>query len=172
MDWASILEPSLPVAELVVRGSVLFLGLTFILRLTGQRESGALALTDLLVIVLLAEAVSHAFAPDSTSVTDGLILVVTILAWSVVLDALAYKFPSVRKILKPSKRPLIENGQLNKRLMRREFMSRQEIEAQLRLQGIENLDQVKYAFMEPNGMISAFRKDGGEADPTPQPPAS
>ena len=171
MDWASMLEPSLPVAELVVRGSLLFLGLTFILRLTGQRESGALALTDLLVVVLLAEAVSHAFAPDSTSVTDGLILVVTILAWSVVLDALAYKFPSVRKVLKPSKRPLIENGQLNKRLMRREFMSRQEIEAQLRLQGIEDLDQVKYAFMEPNGMISAFRK-GGEASPTPPPPAS
>ncbi|NMR28755.1 DUF421 domain-containing protein [Crystallibacter degradans] len=172
MDWASILDPSLPVAELVVQGSLLFLGLTFILRLTGQRESGSLALTDLLVVVLLAEAVSHAFAPDSTSVTDGLILVVTILAWSVVLDAVAYKFPSVRKILKPSKRSLIENGQLNKHLMRREFMGREEIEAQLRLQGIENLDQVKYAFMEPNGMISTFRKDGGEADPTPQPPAS
>jgi uncharacterized membrane protein YcaP (DUF421 family) len=172
MDWASILEPSLPIAELVVRGSLLFLGLTFILRLTGQRESGALALTDLLVIVLLAEAVSHAFAPDSTSVTDGLILVLTILAWSVALDAVAYKFPAVRKILKPSKRPLIENGQLNKRLMRREFMSRQEIEAQLRLHGIENLDQVKYAFMEPIGMISAFRKDGGESGPTPPPPTS
>jgi uncharacterized membrane protein YcaP (DUF421 family) len=172
LDWASILEPSLPVAELVLRGTLIFLGLTVLLRLTGQRESGSLALTDLLVIVLLAEAVSHAFAPESTSVTDGLVVVVTILVWSVTLDALAYKFPAVRRILKPGKKPLIENGRLNKHLMRREFMTRQEIEAQLRLQGIEDLDQVRCAYMEPNGMISAFRKDSGTAHPTtPRPPA-
>ena len=168
MDWASILEPSLPVAELILRGTLIFLGLTVLLRLAGQRESGSLALTDLLVIVLLAEAVSHAFAPDSTSVTDGFVVVVTILAWSVILDALAYKFPRLRRILKPSKKPLIENGRLNKHLMRREFMTRQEIEAQLRLQGIEDLDHVQCAYMEPNGMISAFRKDGGQVDPTPE----
>ena len=172
MNWTAVLEPSLPPAELILRGTLIFLGMTVLLRLTGQRESGSLALTDLLVIVLLAEAVSHAFAPESTSVTDGFILVVTILAWSAALDALAYRFPRLRKALKPSKRPLIENGQLNKHLMRREFMTRQEIEAQLRLQGIENLDQVQRAYMEPNGMISAFRKDAGEVDPTPKTPTT
>lgn len=168
MNWAALLEPSLSPLELILRGTLIFLGLTILLRIAGQRESGSLALTDLLVIVLLAEAVSHAFAPESASVTDGFILVVTILVWSVALDALAYRSPRVRRILKPSKKPLIENGRLNKHLMRREFMTRQEIEAQLRLQGIEHLDQVRCAYMEPNGMISAFRKDGGEVEPTPK----
>ena len=159
-------------AELILRGTLIFLGLTVLLRVTGQRESGSLALTDLLVIVLLAEAVSHAFAPDSTSITDGFVVVVTILVWSVVLDALAYRFPRVRRLLKPSKKPLIEDGRLNKHLMWREFMTLQEIEAQLRLQGIEDLDHVQCAYMEPNGMISAFRKDGGTTDPRPRPPAT
>jgi uncharacterized membrane protein YcaP (DUF421 family) len=168
MDWAALLEPSVSPLELIVRGSLIFLGLTVLLRITGQRESGSLALTDLLVLVLLAEAVSHAFAPESASVTDGFILVITILVWSVALDALAYRFPRFRRVLKPSKKPLIENGQLNKHLMKREFMTHQEIEAQLRLQGIEHLDQVRFAYMEPNGMISAFRKDGGQVDPTPE----
>jgi uncharacterized membrane protein YcaP (DUF421 family) len=170
MDWAAVFDPSLPVPETVLRGTVIFLGLTVLLRLTGHRESGSLALTDLLVIVLLAEAVSH--APDSTSVTDGFILIVTILVWSVVLDAIAYRFGFMRRVLKPSKRPLIENGRLNKHLMRHEFITCQEIEAQLRLQGIEDLDAVDCPYIEPNGMISAFRKDGGTPGPVPHPPPS
>ena len=172
MDWASILEPSLPVPELIVRGTIIFLGLTIVLRLTGQREAGSLALTDLLVIVLVAQAVAGGLAPESTSVTDGFVLVVTILAWSVILDAFAYRFAPVRRLLKPSRRPLIEDGKINRHLMRREFMTREEVEAQLRLQGIESLDEVKRAYMEPNGMISAFRKNGEAPEPTPHPPAT
>ncbi len=170
MDWAFIFEPSLPLLELVVRGTLIFLGLTACLRLTGQRESGSLALTDLLVIVLLAQALAHAFAPGSTSITDGFILVAVILLWSVALDALAYRFPRVRRIVKPHKRPLIQDGQLNKHLMHREFISRDEIEAQLRLQGIGSVEEVAAAYLEPNGMISAFRKDNGDVKPSQRPP--
>ncbi|MDI2098515.1 hypothetical protein QF206_06010 [Klugiella sp. YN-L-19] len=83
MDWASIFVPSIPVLESVVRGSLVVIGLTILLRITGQRESGSLALTDLLVIVLIAQAIGQGLAPESTSITDGFISVLTILAWSI-----------------------------------------------------------------------------------------
>ncbi|WP_217424001.1 DUF421 domain-containing protein [Agromyces sp. Marseille-P2726] len=169
MDIASIFEVS-SVWDLFLRGTLIFLGLTVFVRLTGQREAGSLALTDLLVVVLLASAVGHAFAPESTSVTDALILAATILGWSVALDALAYRFPWLRKVLKPSKRPLIDDGELNRHQMRREFLTREEVEAQLRLQGIESIDEVRVAYLEANGMISAFRKDDAPTAPTPNPP--
>lgn len=169
MDWSSIFALSTPVLELVVRGTVLFLGLTVMLRFTGQREAGSLALTDLMVVLLVAQAVAHAFAPGSTSVTDGFILAATVLIWSVILDALTYRFPWIRKLLKPSRKPLIEDGQLNRHRMRREFLTREEIEAQLRLQGIEDIEHVSRAYMEPNGMISAFPKRDGTPSPAPDP---
>ncbi|WP_422785370.1 YetF domain-containing protein [Ruicaihuangia caeni] len=75
-------------------------------------------------------------------------------------------------MLKPSKQPLIENGPPNKHAMRRQFLSRAELDAQLRLQGIEDIQHVRVAYLEPNGMISAFRKDAGDVEPTPRPPES
>lgn len=169
MDWAAILAPAYPFPELVIRGTLIFLALTLLLRVTGQREAGALALTDLLVVILVAQAFAHSFAPDSTSVTDGLVLGITILGWSVALDALAYRFPRLRRIVKPRRKPLIEDGKLNRHSMRREFMLREEVETQLRLQGINSIDEVSRAYLEPNGMISAFRVDDAPPDPTPRP---
>lgn len=168
MDWVAIFGPALPILELVIRGTLIFVTLTALLRLTGQREAGSLALTDLLVVVLVAQAFAHAFAPNSTSVTDGVVLAATILIWSVAMDALAYRFPRLRRVLKPHRKPLIEDGRPNHRVMRREFMLREELEAQLRLQGIRSIEEVKYAYLEPNGMISAFPHEGGP-DPTPHP---
>lgn len=88
-----------------------------LLRVTGQREAGSLASADLLVVILVAQSVAHAFAPDSTSITDGFILVTTILVLSVLLDSLAYRFTFMRRILK---------GEVNHHLLRREFLTRQE----------------------------------------------
>lgn len=88
------------------------------------------------------------------------------------LDAVAYRFTFMRKLLKPSNKPLIEDGEVNKHLLRQEFLTHPKLEAQLRLQGIENIREVRCAYMEPNGMINAFREDGQQPGPTPAPPQS
>lgn len=169
MDWAALFDPSLPIAVSIVRGTVVFLALTVLMRITGQREAGALAITDLLVVVLVAEAVAHGLVSDSTTVTDGLIVVAVVLAWSVALDALAYRFPGFRKVLKPDRRPLILDGEINWRRMRREFLTREELEAQLRLHGIQRVEDVERAYLEPSGMISAFRRSDHTSEDAPHP---
>lgn len=158
-DWGAIFLVTTPVGEIFVRGTVTYLALLLMMRVAGQRESGGLGITDVLLVVLVAQATAGGLTGDSRSVTDGLLLVVTILMWSIVVDAVAYRWPRAADLLKARPRPLIDDGRLNHKVMRREFMTREEVLTQLRLHGIEDPSLVKRAYLEPNGMISVVRRD-------------
>lgn len=170
-DWGTILLPSRPLLELVVRGTVVFLALLAMMRIVGQRESGGLGLTDLLVVVLVAEAASGGLQGESTAVGDGLVLVAVIFFWSVLVDALAYRFPRFSRVVKARPRTLIEDGRPNRRVMRREFMTDEELLTQLRLHGLEDVAEVRRALLEPNGMVSVLGGDRAEPDQADQHPA-
>ena len=172
MNLVEVLTPGAPVAELILRGTLVFLGLMLCLRVVGQREAGGLGLTDLLVVVLIVDAASAGLTGDAASIGDGFILVGTILFWSIALDALSYRWPRLGRILKARPKPLIEDGRLNRRVMRRELMTDVEVYAQLRLHGIEELEQVHRAYLEPNGMISVVPVAGDETSNPPESPAT
>jgi len=162
--------PTTPVLEIVLRGTLLYLALVMMIRIVGQRESGGLTVTDLLVVVLVGEAVAHSMSTDYLSIPEALILEATLLFWSVALDAAAYRFPRLGRVLKARPRPLIEDGEVNQRALRREFLSRDELNAQLRLQGVKDVSEVHRAYLEPNGMISVFKRDSDNEQPAPEPP--
>jgi uncharacterized membrane protein YcaP (DUF421 family) len=169
MEWQSMFEPSIPLLEAFIRGTVMFLVLFLLMRVVGQRESGALGLTDVLLVVLVAEAASVGLHGEAETITDALVVVAAILFWSVAVDALAYRFPRLAPLLKARPRQLISNGELNRKVMRREFMNEDEVLSQLRLHGIEDIAQVERACLEPNGMISVLRRDHAGTEPV-QPP--
>jgi len=162
---------SAPIAEILVRGTVMFLALFAMMRVTGKREAGAHSLTDLLVVVLVAEAAAHGMAGDSRAIPDSVLLVGTILFWSVAIDALAYRWAPLARVLKSRPAPLIVDGEINQRALRREFMSRDELMEQLRLHGVTDVGSVARAYLEPNGMVSVIRRDGKEVDEPAKPPA-
>jgi uncharacterized membrane protein YcaP (DUF421 family) len=155
-DWESIFVPAAPPAESVVRGTVTFLVLLVLIRAVGQRESGGLGLTDVLIFVLVAQAAGPALSPAHATLTDGIVVVVTVLFWSVAVDGIAYRFPGFARLAKARPKLLIADGELNTHVMRREFMSRDEIYSHLRLHGIEDMNRVRRAYLEPNGMISVL----------------
>lgn len=165
-DFDGLFAVTAPPLELVMRGTLTFLALVVLMRLVGQRESGGLGLTDLLVVVLVADAASAGLTGDSESIGDGLLLVLTVLFWSVALDAAAYRWPAFARLVKARPRPLIRDGQLNRAALRREFMTHEELMAQLRLHGIDDTAIVRRAYIEPNGMISVLTDD---EDPTEEP---
>ncbi len=142
------------------------------MRIVGQRESGGLGITDVLLVVLVAEAVAPGLHGGARTVADGLLLVATILLWSVAMDALAYRWPSLGRLIKARPRPLIEQGRVNPRVLRREFMTHEEVLSQLRLHGIEDPAQVERAYIEPNGMVSLIRRDRSEPDEPIRPEAA
>jgi uncharacterized membrane protein YcaP (DUF421 family) len=142
------------------------------MRVVGQREAGGLGVTDILVVVLVAEAAAAGLHGDASSVTDGLLLVATILFWSIAFDAIAYRWPRLERVIKAQPRLLIKDGAVNPQVLRRELMSRAELLSQLRLHGIEDPAEVERAYLEPTGMISIIRRDRSEPDEPVRPEAA
>ena len=157
IDWPGIFTPRVSLVELVVRATIMYFVLFGLLRFVMKRQAGGISMTDVLVIVLLAEVTGNGFAANYTSVVEGAVLAGTILLWSYLLQWAASRFPAVERILTPPTLVLIENGELLHKNMRAELVTTQELLAQLREQGIEDHAQVKRACMEADGRISVIR---------------
>ncbi|MGR6968110.1 DUF421 domain-containing protein [Streptomyces cynarae] len=163
-DWNAVFVPSASPLEIFLRGTITFLVLLAMMRVVGQRESGGLGISDILLVVLVAEAMAPSLVGDSSAIPDGVLLAATIIFWSLAIDAMAYRWPRLGHILKARARPLVEDGRLNRRAMRRELMTEEEVMAQLRLHGVDGLSDIRRAYLEPNGMISIIRRGGAETD--------
>ena len=163
-DWSDVFRPSTPILEIIVRGTVMYLAIFVLMRIAGQREGGVHSLSDLLVVVLVATAASSGMSGDASGIMDSVLLIATILAWSVGMDAAAFRWPALRSVLKSKPSPLICDGVINERALRREFMDRDELMGELRLHGVTDVRQVARAYLETNGMVSVVRRDNGEVD--------
>jgi uncharacterized membrane protein YcaP (DUF421 family) len=156
--------PAHSIAEMLVRGTIMYLALVVIMRLLMRRGVGALSIADLLVIVVIADAAQNAFSKQYQSVTEGIVLVLTIIGWDYVLDKLSYKFAAVRRFLHSAPLLLVRQGKVIKSNMKQESLTEQELMSHLRLQGIENLSEVKKAFLEDDGQISVIRETGAKRE--------
>jgi uncharacterized membrane protein YcaP (DUF421 family) len=160
VDLGKIFGLETPPLEIVIRGTVTYVALFVLLRVFQRRQAGSVGMADLLVLVLLADAAQNAMAGEYRSITDGLILVLTILFWSVTLNWLGYRVPAIERLVHPRPMPLIEDGQLRRRNMRREFITESELMTELRLQGIERFEDVHAAYIEGNGRVSVIPREG------------
>ncbi|BAB75093.1 DUF421 domain-containing protein [Anabaena sp. FACHB-709] len=159
INWHAIFVPSISILELVIRGSLVYLALFSVLRLLPSRQMGTLGITDLLVVVLFAEAAQNAMASNYTSITEGAILVGTVIFWSYFLNWLGYKLPIVQRFLNPPPLLLVKNGKTIERHLQRELITEDELKSKLRQQGVEFLADVKLAYMEADGSISIITSE-------------
>lgn len=169
MNWRAIFEPSLAIGELVVRGSLIYLSLFFIIRLIARRQTGSLGTADLLVIVVIADAAQNGFGKEYTSVTEAVVLVLTIVAWDYLIDWLAWKSPVLRRWLIAPPLTVVIDGRYNEPNMRREMISRDELDAQIRLAGIDDIAEIKIARLEGDGRLSVIKKMGSAGQSTNAP---
>jgi len=162
VDWSTTFGFGTPVLEIVIRGSVIYLTLFTLLRVLLKREAGEVGITDILVIVLIADAAQNGMADDYKSVTDGVILVAVIVFWAFFLDWLSYHVPAIERLVKPPALKVVDRGRLLRRNMRRELLTESELLSQLREEGIDDVAKVKVACIEPDGRISVVQFDDGE----------
>jgi uncharacterized membrane protein YcaP (DUF421 family) len=167
MDWLydldrTIVEPNVSLLEIFLRGTIMYLGLFVLIRVVLKRESGGVGISDLLVVVLIADAAQNGMAGEYLSVPEGLLLVTTILGWAYVIDWMTFHVPFVRDLVVPAPLPLVVDGALQYRNMRRELITREELQTHLREQGIESVSEVKVACMESDGRISVVKADDGD----------
>ncbi len=162
--WERLFVPSTPLLEIVIRGSLTYLAIFALLRLVMKREAAALKITDLLVVVLIADAAQNAMADSYHSLTDGFVLVTTIVAWSYALEWLGYHSSRIQRFIHPPELPLVKDGRLLRQNMRRELLTEDELMTALRQQQIEDIAKIKVAYMEADGRISVI--------PAPQEPGN
>jgi uncharacterized membrane protein YcaP (DUF421 family) len=166
MDWQGLFEPH-RVVENVIRASSIYLILVLVLRFLPSRKSGSLGPADLLVVILLVAVVHGALNRDATSITDAVVMVATVVAWSFLTDVLANRVPFLRRLVYSPPIEVVRDGEVLSRNLRREFMTDEDLRAQLRLQGIEDEADVAHAYMEHDGRISVIRKDGARPEVSP-----
>jgi len=159
IDWHQVFVPTTSIPEIILRGTFTYIMLFLILRFLLKRQTGVIGVADLLVIVLIADATQNAMASEYKSVTEGTVLVLTIVFWNFAIDWLGYHFPAFQRLTRPPPLPLIENGRMLRRNMQKEMITIDELTSQLRQQGVEHPSEVKKAFIEGDGSISIIRKD-------------
>lgn len=158
MDWKSIFFPDVPLLEIVLRGSVMYISLFVLLRVILKRQMGSLGMTDLLLITLIADASQNAMAGEYKSLPDGIVLVATIIFWNYTFDWLSFKSPWFSRLIESPPLPLIKNGKMLRRNMRRELITEEELMSQLREQGLDDVEKVKEAYIESDGHISVVQR--------------
>jgi uncharacterized membrane protein YcaP (DUF421 family) len=156
IDWSQLLIPQTPLLELVLRGTIMYLVLFAALRVLVRRHIGSMSLMDLLLLVLIADAAQNAMASEYKSITEGLVLCATLVGWNYLLDWLAYRYDWMARVLEPSPLPVVRNGRMQRRNMRQELLTEDDLRSQLRQQGIEDLRTVKLAYVEPDGGVSVI----------------
>jgi uncharacterized membrane protein YcaP (DUF421 family) len=163
VEWDELFIPTHSIAEMVVRGALMYLALFIILRFVMKRQAGALGIADIWVIVVIADAAQNGFSKEYRSVTEGITLVVTIVLLDYFIDWAGYYVPALRRLVEPPPLNLIRNGRMLHRNMRQEFITIDELKSQLRKQGVDDVRKVKSAHMEPDGEISVIKiGDNGE----------
>lgn len=156
-DWAALFAFDVPFWEIFVRGSVVYLALVLMMRFGSNRGLGTLGVSDMLVVVLIADASQNAMAGEYHSISDGLVLVSVIIMWDYLIDWLCFKIPRLDYLLQKNVLCLVKNGHWQMKNMRRQFITKEELLAQFRLEGVEDVKQVKLANLEANGEISVVK---------------
>jgi uncharacterized membrane protein YcaP (DUF421 family) len=162
--WHQMLVPSGSLVELIIRASLMYLAILAGFRLF-RRDAGSLSVSDLLVVVLIADAAQNGMAGEYRSVPEGVTIV---FAWNYVLDWLSFRSRYVHWLLHPPPLVLVRNGQIAYRNLRAEFITRADLLEQLREQGIDDVRDVKKCCLESDGKMSVIRT---KADDTPRPVA-
>lgn len=168
VDWHKMFALDTPLLEIFLRGTIIYLALVVLLRVILKRQSGTMSVTDLLLVVLIADAAQNGMANDYHSVPAGILLVATIIGWNFLLDWLGFHFEPIHRLLIPPALPLVEQGRILRRNMKQELVTEEELMTQLRQQGVEDVRQVKVARMESDGRISVVCYDGPGQSGSPE----
>ena len=141
--------------DAILRGASVYLILLLILRLSGRRTLGEMTSFDFVLLLIIAETTQQALLGDDFSVTNSLLLITTLVGIDIVISYLKTRFDKVDRIFDGLPMVIVEHGQpLQERLRKSRLDEHDVLAAARRLQGLERMEQIKYAVLETDGGIS------------------
>ncbi len=151
-----MLHLALPIWEFIFRGAVVYLFLLVLLRLTGKRQVGQLATFDLVLLLILSNAVQNAMNGGDNSLIGGLISAVTLVVLNHLVGIATSSSKAIEAIVEGRPQVLVHNGRLYERVLRRAQLTRHELDAAIRSAGCSGVDEVHVAVLETNGSITVL----------------
>nr|WP_283444051.1 YetF domain-containing protein [Noviherbaspirillum suwonense] len=159
VDWAEAFALGLSPLELFARGTAMYWFLFFIFRFFVRRAVGSVGVADILILVIVADAAQNAMSGEYNSVSDGFVLVGTLIFWNVLLDRLSFRYPAFRRFAAAPPLCIVRDGKMLRRNMRKEYITEDELLSQLREQGVDSLDKVKDVYLETDGNFSVIKRE-------------
>jgi uncharacterized membrane protein YcaP (DUF421 family) len=144
--------------DIVLRGAVLFLFVSLVMRIVGRRELSSLGAMDLVLLIVLGDAIQQGLTQDDYSVAGAMIAVSTIAVMQVGLSYVSFRFRRLRPALEGEPIIIVQDGQVIERNLRRDRITVDEVLEEARQQQIASLDQVAWGVLEANGKISFLPK--------------
>ena len=157
-------QMSVPWWELVLRPFVVYLVILTLLRLTGKRQVGQLSPYDLVLLLVLSNAVQNSLGGGDESLIGGLIAATTLVVLNYIVGYLTYKSRTIEIIAEGRPQVLIQRGRLIEEVRRGAHLSEYELQSALRQHGCETVEEVRCAVIETNGAITVIRYDGKQPD--------
>ena len=155
---------TVPWWELIVRSLIVYVFLLVLIRLTGKRQVGQLAPFDLILLLVLSNAVQNAMNGGDNSVQGGLISAVTLVSLNYGIGYATFRNKRLEAIVEGRPQLLIHNGKLYKDVMEEQRLTQHELDAALRRQGVCDIWKVRMAMIENNGDITVQLKEESAAD--------
>lgn len=150
-----------PLLELIARGAFLFILFMVLFRLLPRRTGGELAPMDLVFLLLITEAASHSLG-DYSSVADGTVQILTMMALNYLTNQLSFRFPWFERLAEHSPLEIVKDGKVIPRNLRKELLTPDELTGHLRLNGVDDIAQIRSAHIESDGRLSVVKFQDGE----------
>jgi uncharacterized membrane protein YcaP (DUF421 family) len=144
--------------DIVLRTIVVFFFLLVLTRVIGRRELSSLEPFDLILLIVLGDAVQQGLTQDDYSVMGAVLVVGTFAVLQVLTSWVSYRFPRARPIIDGEAIIVVQDGNVIERNLKRERLTIEEIAEEARNQQIAKLDEVKWAVLETNGRINFIKK--------------
>jgi uncharacterized membrane protein YcaP (DUF421 family) len=145
--------------EIILRTAIIYFAVIAGLRLTGKREVGQMSPTDLVLLILIANAVQNAMTGPDNTVSGGLIAAATLLVLNTLVSRVARRYRPFRRIVEGNPTILIHRGKIVAANLAHEQISNDEIYQALREHGISVIEDVSLAVLEVDGSISVLKND-------------
>ncbi len=159
---------SLP--EVVLRTAIVYLFLVVAIRVSGKREVGQLSVLELVVILVISDAVQNSMVGENTTLWGGLVAVLTLLALDFAIKAIARRSERFSHVVEGEPRLLVRDGRLLTKALKEEGLEAEEVRAAVRGHGLARIEDVRLAVLETDGSISVIPRDDDDRLPSNRPP--
>jgi uncharacterized membrane protein YcaP (DUF421 family) len=161
-DLGEIFKLSIPWTHLVVRAVIIYVVFFIGLRLFGKRELGQFTTFDLVLVLLVANALQPAITGPDNSVTGGVIIIAILLLFNRGVAMVRSRWPWFDALIDPPPTVVVQDGQISKPALEKEGLSDTDVEMAIREPGVEKLSDVKQAVLENDGSISVVTTGSGD----------